>query len=293
LKLGKFDLIPISDGSFCLDGGTMFGVVPRVLWEKIYTPDELNRIEIPLNCLLIKTPDANILVDTGIGNKLDEKFRELYSVKQPPDIESGLANLGLKPEDIDFVVNTHLHFDHCGWNTIFKSESSATDCSGRPWSANKEILPTFPCAKYIIQKQEWSDATHPNERTRASYFKENFIPLENSGQLILVEGENEIQPGVKVINTIGHTKGHQSVMIESEGKKAIFWGDFMPTSAHIRIPYLTSFDLYPLELIELKKKFLKQAAAENWLLIFEHDPKVVFAHIKEEDGKQVLQPINI
>jgi len=293
LKFGKFDLIPISDGSFFLDGGTMFGVVPRVLWEKIYKPDELNRIEIPLNCLLIKAPDATILVDAGIGNKFDEKFREIYSVKQPPDIESGLANLGLKPDDINFVINTHLHFDHCGWNTIFNSEFSAKDCSNRPCSATKEIRSTFPRAKYIIQKQEWIDATHPNERTRASYFKENFIPLENSGQLILVEGEYEIIPGVKVINTIGHTKGHQSVLIESEGRKAIFWGDFMPTSAHIRIPYLTSFDLYPLELIELKKKFLKQAVAENWLLIFEHDPKFIFAYIKEEDGKQLLQPINI
>jgi len=292
LKLGKFDLIPISDGSFYLDGGTMFGVVPKLLWSKIVEPDNLNRVEIPLNCLLIKAPNANILLDTGIGNKLDEKFREIYSVKQPPDLETGLKNLGLKLEDIDFVINTHLHFDHCGWNTIYKPEFNATDSSGRPMSGNNEIISTFPRAKYIIQKQEWYDATHPNERTRASYLKENFIPLENSGQLILVEGEYEIIPGIKVINTISHTKGHQSIMIESEGKKAIFWGDLMPTSAHIRIPYHTSFDLYPLELIELKKKFLKQAIAENWLLIFEHDPKVIFAFIKEKDGKPVLQPIS-
>jgi len=292
LKLGKFDLIPISDGSFYLDGGTMFGVVPKLLWSKIVEPDNLNRVEIPLNCLLIKTPNANILLDTGIGNKLDEKFREIYSVKQPPDLETGLKNLGLKLEDIDFVINTHLHFDHCGWNTIYKPEFNATDSSGRPMSGNNEIIPTFPRAKYIIQKQEWYDATHPNERTRASYLKENFIPLENSGQLILVEGEYEVIPGIKVINTISHTKGHQSIMIESEGKKAIFWGDLMPTSAHIKIPYHTSFDLYPLELIELKKKFLKQAIAENWLLIFEHDPKVVFAYLIEENGKQTLKPIS-
>lgn len=296
--LGKFDLISISDGSFSLDGGTMFGVVPRVLWEKIYAPDESNRIGIPLNCLLIKTFDANILVDTGIGKKFNEKFREIYLVKQPPDLESGLAVLGLKPDDIDFVINTHLHFDHCGWNTIvssfYPSFSGVTHRTKKTDEFDRyNCIPTFPKAKYIIQKQEWYDATHPNERTRASYIKENFIPLEDSGQLVLVEGEYEIVPGVKVINTIGHTKGHQSVMIESEGKKAIFWGDFMPTSAHIRVPYLTSFDLYPLELIELKKKFLRQAVLENWLLIFEHDPNVVFAYIKEEDGKQVLHPINI
>lgn len=280
VKFGAFDLIPISDGSFLLDGGTMFGVVPKVLWEKIYSPDEFNRVEIPLNCLLIKTPDTNILVDTGIGKKLDEKFREIYSVKQPPDLESGLAKFKLKLKDIDFVINTHLHFDHCGWNTIVSS------------SDVRECVPAFPNAKYIVQEQEWYEATHPNERTRASYLKDNFLPLEKSGQLILVKGEYEIVPGVKVVNTIGHTKGHQSVIIESKGKKAVYWGDFMPTSAHIRIPYLTSFDLYPLELIELKKKLLKQAIAENWLLIFEHDPNVIFAHLVEEDGRQVLKPCN-
>ncbi len=275
VKFGAFDLIAVSDGSFLLDGGTMFGVVPKVLWEKIYNPDELNRVEIPLNCLLIKTPEANILVDTGIGKKLDEKFREIYSVKQPPDLDSGLAQLKLKLEDIDFVINTHLHFDHCGGNTKF---------------VGNKIIPSFPNAKYIIQEQEWYDATHTNERTRASYLKENFLPLESSGQLILIKGEYEIIPGVKVINTIGHTKGHQSVIIESKGKKAVYWGDFMPTSAHIRIPYLTSFDLYPLELIELKKKLLKPAITENWLLIFEHDPKVIFAHLVEENGRQILKP---
>ncbi|MEO0124543.1 MAG: MBL fold metallo-hydrolase [candidate division WOR-3 bacterium] len=278
MKFGKFELISVSDGSFFLDGGTMFGVVPKVLWSKIVQPDELNRVEIPINCLLIKTPDANIIVDTGMGNKLDEKFRELYSVRQPPDLESELNRINLKFEDIHFVVNTHLHFDHCGWNTRIVAD---------------KIVPSFPNAKYIIQKQEWYDATHPNERTRASYMKENYIPIENSGQLVLIEGSYEIVPGVKVINTIGHTKGHQSVFIESEGNKAIYWGDFISTSAHIKIPYHTSFDLYPMELVDLKKKYLRQAIDEHWLMVFEHDPNVVFAYLEEEEGKPSLKKISL
>ncbi|MGQ9817997.1 MAG: MBL fold metallo-hydrolase [bacterium] len=279
MKLGLFDLIPISDGSFLLDGGTMFGVVPKVLWEKIYQPDGLNRLEIPLNCLLVKAAGVNILIDTGIGNKLDEKFRSLYCVRQEHNLLDGIKERGLKPEDINYVVNTHLHFDHCGWNTIVAP------------SDQNNYIPTFPKATYIIQKEEWYDATHPNERTRASYLKENFLPLEKSGQLTLIEGEYEIVPGVKVINTIGHTRGHQSVLIEFEGKKAIYCGDFIPTSAHIRIPYLTSFDLYPMDLVELKKKLLRQIIDEHWLLIFEHDPAVIFAYLEEENGKQILKPI--
>ncbi len=276
MKFGTFELISLSDGSFFLDGGTMFGVVPKVLWSKINQPDELNRVEIPLNCLVIKTPDAKIIIDTGMGKKFDEKFREIYSVKQPPDLESEFARLNLKFEDINFVINTHLHFDHCGWNTKRSSD---------------KIVPSFPNAKYIIQKQEWYDATHTNERTRASYMKENYLLLEESGQLLLVDGEYEVVPGVKVINTVGHTKGHQSVLIESEGKKAIYWGDFMSTSAHIKLPYHTSFDLYPIELLELKKKYIRQAIDEHWLMVFEHDLNVIFAYLEEENGKQVLKPI--
>ncbi|MEO0162138.1 MAG: MBL fold metallo-hydrolase [candidate division WOR-3 bacterium] len=277
MKFGSFELILISDGSFLLDGGTMFGVVPKVLWQKIWQPDDLNRIEIPLNCLLIKTPQANILVDTGIGNKLDNKFREIYCVKQVTDLAHELAKHGVKFEDVDFVVNTHLHFDHCGWNTIL--------------SASDTVIPAFPNARYVIQKQEWYDANHPNERTRASYIKENYLPLEGAGLLKLVDGDSEIIPGVRVLNTIGHTKGHQSVLIESGGKKAIYWGDFMPTSAHLRIPYHTSFDLYPMELVELKKKYLRRAIDENWLMIFEHDPNVGFGYLVEEGGKPVLKPV--
>lgn len=276
ITLGKFKLLIVSDGKFWLDGGAMFGVVPKILWNKLNPADEMNRIELGLNCLLIQTPENNILVDTGIGEKIDEKFREMFRVERDSNLIESLNKIGLKPEDIDFVINTHLHFDHCGGNTIEKNDKPA---------------PTFPKAKYIIQKQEWHDATHPNERTKASYLKENFVPLEEAGQLILVEGDHEILPGVKVINTNGHTRGHQSVLIESKGKKAIYFGDLIPTTSHIKIPYIMGYDLYPLDIIEKKKEILNRAIKENWLLIFEHDPKIVFAYLVEENGKQTLKPI--
>ncbi len=275
MKLGRFELLPVSDGSFYLDGGAMYGVVPKVLWQKITPPDELNRIEIAVNCLLIKTGKESILVDTGLGSKLDSKFCELYNVGKNKNLKGELEKYGVNFDDIDFVINTHLHFDHCGWNTMIKDGN---------------LTLTFPRAKYVVQKQEWYDATHPNERTKASYFKENYLLLEKSDQLLLVDGDYEVFKGVKVINTIGHTRGHQSVVIESEGEKAIYFGDLVTTSAHIKIPYITSFDNFPMELIEAKKKILKQVVDEHWLMIFEHDPKLVFAYLEEENGKQVLKP---
>ncbi|MGB3339951.1 MAG: MBL fold metallo-hydrolase [bacterium] len=277
VKLGKFELTIISDGKFWLDGGAMFGVVPKVIWNRINPADDFNRIELGLNCLLIKTPDNLILIDTGIGEKLKDRFRDIYRVEREYGLVQALHEHGIEPEDIDKVINTHLHFDHCGGNT-FKQNNTAT--------------PTFPNARYIIQKQEWYDATHPNERTKASYLKENFLPLQEKNQLFLVDGDQEIIEGVKVAVTNGHTKGHQSVVIESQEKKAIYFGDFIPTASHLKLPYIMSYDLYPLELIERKKDILQIALREHWLLIFEHDPEVMFAYVIEENGKTVLQPLH-
>lgn len=275
MKFGKFEFSMVSDGTFWLDGGAMFGIVPKVLWNKTNPADELNRIELKLNCLLIQTPEKNVLVDTGIGEKLDDKFKGIYRVERDFGLITSLEKNGLKPEDIDFVINTHLHFDHCGGNTIKK---------------DGKFVPTFSNAKYIIQKQEWHDATQSNERTKASYLKENFIPIEETGQLILVDGEHEIIPGIKVIATNGHTQGHQSVLLESEGKKALYLGDLIPTTSHVKIPYIMGYDLYPLDVMEKKEEVLRQAIEEKWLLIFEHDPKTPFAYLVEENGKQILKP---
>lgn len=274
MKLGQFELSIISDGRFWLDGGTMFGVVPKVMWNKLIPVDELNRVELSLNCLLIETPEGNVLIDTGIGDKLKDRFKEIYKMDRDITFVESLNRMGFKPENIDFVINTHLHFDHCGGNTIKK---------------DGKLIPTFPNAKYIVQKQEWSDATDSNERTKASYLKENFMPVKESGQLMLVDGNYEVLPGIKVIMTNGHTKGHQSVLIESKGEKAIYLGDLIPTASHIKIPYIAAYDLFPLAVVEKKKEILEQAIKEKWLLIFEHDPEVVFAYVIEESGKAVLQ----
>ena len=277
MKLGQFELSIISDGRFWLDGGTMFGVVPKVMWNKLIPVDELNRVELSLNCLLIETPEGNVLIDTGINDKLKDRFKEIYKMDRDITFVESLNRMGFKPENIDFVINTHLHFDHCGGNTIKK---------------DGKLIPTFPNAKYIVQKQEWSDATDSNERTKASYLKENFMPVKESGQLMLVDGNYEVLPGIKMIMTNGHTKGHQSVLIESKGEKAIYLGDLIPTASHIKIPYIAAYDLFPLAVVEKKKEILEQAIKEKWLLIFEHDPDVVFAYVIEESGKAVLQPLH-
>jgi len=274
LKLCNFEIFLISDGKFWLDGGAMFGVVPKVLWEKTNPADQHNRIEMAFNCCLVKTQNKNILIDTGVGDKLDEKFAEIYRIEKSRNISDSLNAIGLSEADIDIVINTHLHFDHCGGNT--KVESG-------------EFVPRFKKAKYYIQRQEWEDATHPNERTKASYLKENFVPIKENGQLELIDGDKEIVPGVKTIVTGGHTLGHQSVLIESEGKTAFYLGDLIPTTSHIKIPYVMGYDLYPLDTIKKKKELLKKAVAEHWLLIFEHDSKVFAGYLEEKEGKFILK----
>ncbi len=275
-KLGKFDLFAISDGKFWLDGGAMFGIVPKVLWNRLNPADEVNRIELGLNCLLIKTPTKKVLIDTGIGEKLEDKFRDIYKIERDYGLIVSLEKSGVKPEDIDFVINTHLHFDHCGGNTTER---------------NGAFIPAFPNAQYVIQKQEWFDATHTNERTKASYLEDKFVPLENSGQLLLIDGEHEVLSGIKVLISNGHTKGHQSVMIESDDKKAVYFGDLIPTTSHIKIPYIMGYDLFPLDILKKKKQIIRKAIEEKWLLIFEHDPKIQFAYLIEENGKQILKPV--
>ncbi len=276
MKLGKFTLISLSDGTFWLDGGAMFGVVPKVIWEKLNPADELNRIELGLNPLLIQTGEKNILIDTGIGDKFDEKFKKIFRVDKSQHLLNSLGNIGLKPEDIDIVINTHLHFDHCGGNTCVKEG---------------KIVPTFPNAKYVIQKGEWENAINPNERTRASYLKENFVPIEEAGQLELIEGDVEILPGIQVYVTGGHTKSHQVVFIEAGDKKAVYLGDLIPTASHIKLPYIMGYDLYPIETLEKKRELLPKAISENWLLVFEHDPKITMGYLEEKEGKFLVKPI--
>lgn len=275
--LGRYNLTIVSDGSFWIDGGAVFGTVPKTIWSKLCVPDESNRIELAMNCLLIKTPDNNILVDTGVGEKLTGKMKEIYKLDQPQNLVQSLKAAGVSPEQIDYVINTHLHFDHCGGNTK---------------SLEENYRPTFPNARYIVQNMEWDDALRPDDRSRSSYNKENYLPLEQAGRLVLIEGTSEIVPGVEIIPTPGHTRAHQSVIIKSEGRTAVYLGDVVCITPQIKIPYVTSFDLYPVDLMKTKKELLKKAKDERWLLIFDHDPKTPFAYLTEIDGKPVLEPVS-
>jgi glyoxylase-like metal-dependent hydrolase (beta-lactamase superfamily II) len=252
ISLGQLEIYGLRDGFFSLDGGAMFGVVPKTLWEKKIPADEKNRIRLALNSILIKTGKALILVETGIGGDLEPKFYDYYSVERKPGLVLSLEKLGYKAEDIDFVINTHLHFDHCGGNT-HKSEKG-------------EDVPTFPKARYIIQKGEWEYALHPSERDKPSYLEQNFLPLKRHGLLQLVDGDNEISEGVEVIVVPGHTSRHQCMKVSSGGKVFFFLGDLVPTSAHVGLSYIMSYDLSPQETLENKKKFFEWAIEEDWIL---------------------------
>lgn len=271
MKLGKFEIYPIITGYFRLDGGAMFGVIPKVLWEKTNPPDENNRILLTLRCCLINTGKELVLIDTGIGNKNNEKFTNIYQVQKEINLEKSLATIGISPNDINIVIDTHLHFDHCGGNTKIDTDG--------------KIVPTFPNAQYYIQKDEWQAANNPDRRSRASYLKENFIPLQEANLVRLVDGDAIITEGIEVIKTSAHTFGHQVVKVSSEGQTLIYWADLIPTASHLNLPYLMSYDLFPLQTMEQKERLLNQALRENWISFFEHDPKIGMAYLTQEEGK--------
>ncbi len=277
MKLGQFDIFPVTDGRFRLDGGAMFGVVPKALWERCCPADERNRVQLALRCLLVRAHGKTILVDTGVGNKWDAKTRDLFAIDRTPPLYDSLQAHGLSPDDVDLVVNTHLHFDHCGGNT-------ATE-DGR-------VGPAFKKARYVIQRGEFDDAVNANERTRASYRAENFGPLQDAHGWDLVEGDVELLPGIAVLVTGGHTAHHQAVKIESDGQVALFLGDLVPTVSHLPLPWIMGYDLYPLQTLQSKRWLLDQAYEQGWLLVFEHDPTVSMGYVKKDvDGKYFLEPV--
>jgi glyoxylase-like metal-dependent hydrolase (beta-lactamase superfamily II) len=276
IKIGAFECVPLSDGSFYLDGGAMFGVVPKIFWNKTNPADEKNRIHLGLHPLLIKHPERRILIDTGIGEKFNAKFQSIYCIDKSETIEGCLKLNGMKPEEIDMVIITHLHFDHGGGNTKHDTQGN--------------VIPKFPNATYIIQEAEWQVALTPNERSKASYLKENYVPLEEYGLLRLIKGTQEIFPGIKCILTGGHTEGHQIVTIEDKGDGAIYWADLMPTTSHVRIPYIMGYDLFPLDVIKNKQEFIKMSIERGWTSFFEHDPQYTHGKISLEDGKPRFIP---
>ena len=253
----------------------MFGVVPKILWEKRIPADDLNRIQLGMRTLLIEHSSGLLLIDTGAGNKEEKKFLDIYGIENAGSsgrtwLEDGLAKVGVAPEDISIVINTHLHFDHAGGNT-YRDERG-------------EIKVSFPKARYIVKRGEYDYATHTNERTAASYFERNFAPVVKAHKFEFVIREKEIVKGIRVVPTPGHTPFHQSVLIESEGEKAFFLADMLPTHAHLPLAWIMGYDVEPLVTLETKRRILRQAEDENWLLIFEHDAVVPWGRV-EHDGK--------
>jgi glyoxylase-like metal-dependent hydrolase (beta-lactamase superfamily II) len=253
----------------------MFGVVPKPLWERRIPADERNRIQLGMRCLLVEHDTGLVLIDTGAGNKENEKFHDIYGVENagspgPTCLEDGIRQAGFQPEDVALVINSHLHFDHAGGNTTA--------------GADGVIRPTFPNARYVVQRGEYAYATHTNERTAASYFPHNFVPVAAAGQFELVDGETEIVPGIRAIPTPGHTPHHQGVLIESVGERAFFIADLAPTVAHLPLPWIMGYDVEPLVTLETKRRVLKQAVDEAWLVVFEHDATTAWGRVVY-DGK--------
>jgi glyoxylase-like metal-dependent hydrolase (beta-lactamase superfamily II) len=272
---GNFELLSVSDGFIRLDGGAMFGVVPKPLWSKVAPADDRNRITLAMRPLLVRGA-RTMLIDAGLGDKDGEKFHDIYGVDRRRNLDHTLAEAGVAPEDIDIVLASHLHFDHAGGFTV-------RDASGR-------LKPRFPRAQYIVRRGEWEDATHPNERNRASYLADNFAPLAEAGVLQLVDDDRTIMPGVRVRRTGGHTMHHQMVEIESGGKVAAFVADMMPTIAHLPHAWIMGYDLHPLDTLSAKQRFVRDAIERDILVFFEHDPHVAAGYIREEGGKRTVQP---
>jgi glyoxylase-like metal-dependent hydrolase (beta-lactamase superfamily II) len=267
LSLGDFELTIISDGTYPLDGGAFFGVVPKVMWSRKAAADERNFITAGLNSLLIRTGKQNILVETAIGNKLPDRMVKVYG--QPAKLLDNLQTAGVAPDEIDVVINTHLHFDHCGWNTIRQGD---------------RVVPTFPKAKYYVQEGEWRHAQEQHVRDAISYISDNYNPLIESGKMQLLRGDQEIVPGISVRVFPGHTMNMQAVVVTRGGKSACYISDLIPTSAHIDLTWVMAFDLSPIDTIDSKKRYYERALAERWMTVFTHDDTMPWAYIEKDDA---------
>lgn len=274
MKLGELEFHIVRAGHVRLDGGAMFGVIPRPLWEKKIAPDARNRITLAMNCLLIHAGGKRILVDTGAGDKLNAKLRDIHGL-DGHFLDDDLQSWGLAAEDIDIVVNTHLHFDHCGGNTRVEKD---------------KVVPAFPNARYLIQRGEFDHAMQPCERDRASYFADNFAPLEAAGVLSFLDGDQIIAPGVEVVRVPGHNADMQCVKLTGGGKTAFFFADLVPTAAHLPLPWIMGYDLYPMTTLENKKRWIPEAVREGWLALFAHDVRVPAAYLRERGNQWEAEP---
>jgi len=276
IRFGDIDIVTVSDGFFYLDGGAMFGVVPKTFWEKQAPPDERNRIRMAMRCLLLRGA-RTMLIDAGSGDKMTAKQADIYRFERGFNLQHALPAAGVSPDAIDVVLATHLHFDHAGGFTERAPDGS--------------VRPRFPRAQYVVRRGEFEDAMNPNERTRGSYFVENYKPLADHNVLQLVDEDISIVPGVRVRRTGGHTMHHQVVLIESAGKTAVFVADLLPTAAHLPEVWIMGYDLFPLDTLNFKRAFLREAIEREYLIIFEHDPNIAAGYIREKDGKRYIEPV--
>jgi glyoxylase-like metal-dependent hydrolase (beta-lactamase superfamily II) len=278
MRLGSLELVPLLDRHFRLDGGAMFGVVPRTLWEKRAPADERNRISMAMRPLLVKG-ERLMIIDAGAGEKMPAKLQDIYAFAPAESLDASLAGAGVSAADVEIVLASHLHFDHAGGFTTL-------DGAGR-------IVPRFPNARYSISAGEWEDATHPHERNRASYFDENYVPLREAGVVDFTHGDEAIMPGVRVRRTHGHTRWHQIVYLESGGRTAVFTADLIPTAAHVDVPWIMSYDLYPMETLEFKRAFVREAIECEYVIFFEHDPHIAAGYIRARDGRLAVEPLDL
>jgi len=278
MHLGELQVQYLHGGNFYLDGGAMFGVVPKPLWEKKSPPDNRNRICLAANSLLVRTQNKYILIETGNGTKWTAKLRDIYGIQEGDPLIDNLGSKGVRPDQIDLVINTHLHFDHAGGNTKL---------------VNDKAVPTFPNGKYIVQAAEIAHAANPTERDRASYFEEAFLPMQQSGQWHALAGDSEILPGISTIGIPGHNANIQAIKLTGGGKTIFFVADLFPTRHHLSLPWIMAYDLYPLQTLETKRKWLQTIVQENWIVVFGHDPDVPAATLYEWENKIAFEPVDL
>ena len=276
MSFGDLRLTALHDGAFRLDGGAMFGVVPRPLWERQARADDRHRIQMAMRPLLVEAAWGRMIVDCGAGDKMTAKDRDIYALDRSRTLDHALADVGLSSESIDLALASHLHWDHFGGATVRE---------------HGLLRPRFPNARYLIRAAEWEDATHPHERNRASYLADDFVPLQQAGAVTFFDGDETIRPGVRVVRTGGHTGQHQIVFIESGGRTAVFVADLIPTTAHLPDAWVMGYDLFPMETLAFKRRFIREAIDREYLIFFEHDPRVAAGYIREKGGRRYVEPV--
>ncbi len=277
MRFGDFELIPVCDAYFHLDGGAMFGVVAKPLWERRAPADARNRITLAMRPLVVRGHGRTLIIDAGVGEKMNPRSTDIYGIRRERSLDQSLAALGIGVTDVDVALASHLHFDHVGGFTTHGDD-------GR-------LRPRFPRAEYVIRRGEWDDAMHPHERNRASYLPENYVPLHEAGVVRFVEGDGDVLPGIRAVRTGGHTAHHTIIHIESGGRTAVFAADLIPTTAHVDVPWIMAYDLYPMETLAFKRAFVREAIDREYLVFFEHDPAIAAGIIREKAGRPVVEPV--